>query len=204
MFNEMRHAYSVIDDKSSQSGYNSFSVSLSDDIIIVTDTKSKKDFVQSEIQSSDSYLSKSCSTSISKSQSCPKKSSLSGNRPTFQPIITPLTNVMTNYGRNKDCPTFTLYKTGDLISLSWEPFNGKVAESGAEGLLVSQSIIWLPDYPQEYPMIMYHKGNRENGLLKISLGVNYQIQMLFPRGICVRSGDSISVPGSTVSWLIGC
>lgn len=119
----------------------------------------------------------------------------------FMPLILNLTDVITLYGRHPNTPTFTLNRQGNLISLSWEPFCGKVSESGSEGLLISNGIKWLPEYPAEYLISMYYKSKQEVATIKISLGVRYPVQIIFPRGICVRSGDNVSIPGSTISWL---
>lgn len=126
---------------------------------------------------------------------------ISDNTVIFTPLILNITDVITLYGKNPDIPTFTLNRQGNLISLSWEPFCGKVSESGSEGLLVSNGIKWLPEYPAEYLISMYYKSKQEVATIKISLGVRYPVQIMFPRGICIRSGDNVSIPGSTISWL---
>lgn len=120
---------------------------------------------------------------------------------TFQSLVSPLTNIITNYGKNSHCPTFTMYKNNNSVTLSWEPFSGKISESGVDGLVVTQGIKWLPGYPIEYPIIIYYKSNRELGAISITLGSNYQIKILLPRGVCVRTGDAICIPGSVISWL---
>lgn len=160
----------------------------------------------SSSESTGSYTVVSCksdsfSDSVSSSPSTSRSCDTTDDIVSFQPIITPLIDIMVNYGRNVKCPTFTLYHRDNLVVLTWEPFSGKISESGVDSLLICQTIKWLPSYPLELPIIIYYKGIRCNGLLSILLNTTYQLKLVFPEGTCVRVGDSVRIPGGTATWI---
>lgn len=160
----------------------------------------------SSTESASSFTVTSCksdsgSCSYSESRSVDSERDDSDNILVFRPLITPLTDIIVTYGKNAKCPTFTLLKNNNIITLTWEPFNGKISETGIENLFIHQTIKWLPSCPLELPIVMYHKEVRYSSLMSITLDSRYQLKFVFPKGLCIKSSDNVRIPGGCVSWV---
>jgi hypothetical protein len=127
---------------------------------------------------------------------------LAQNRYDFNPLITPVIDIVVLNGKHQTRPTFSICRNEDLVTLTWEPFKGTISESGTKSVLVRQSLGWLPEYPIEFPINIYYKGKRETASIVVTPHGSYHLEIFLPEGVMSRIHDSIKIPGSAISWVV--
>jgi len=91
------------------------------------------------------------------------------------------------------------------VFLQWEPFSGAMAESGVAYLTVTQSISNLPPYVVTIPAVIQYKGVYRPTRIEIDPHSDSNIRIYLNTdgsSSDVNIGDSVSVPGTCVSWIV--
>jgi hypothetical protein len=92
-----------------------------------------------------------------------------------------------------------------VVTLQWEKFSGTLCNNGAAALVVCQGICSLPPCPVVYVISLQYNGKNRLGLIEVSpytkLG-NIRFYFNIERCAESRLRDTISVPASTISWIV--
>jgi hypothetical protein len=124
----------------------------------------------------------------------------------FQSIITPLTGLTPGYSNTPGCVEFRMRRKNKTVFLQWEPFTGTLSSSGVSYLTVTQSICNTPPYPISTPIFLDYKGVGRITHVEIDpFSKNANIKFFLNTdgsSSNISSGDSISVPGGCVEWIV--
>lgn len=123
----------------------------------------------------------------------------------FTSVITPLTG-LSGFSGIGGSVEFRMRRKNKTVTLQWEPFTGTLASSGVSYLTVAQSIPNTPPYIVSFPIYLVYKGVGRNTRIEIDpfVRTGYIKFYLNTDGSTTGtvSGDSISVPGGAVSWIV--
>jgi hypothetical protein len=91
------------------------------------------------------------------------------------------------------------------VTLQWEPFSGAIGESGIAYVTVIQSISNTPPYPISIPITLQYKSMARTTQIEIDPHAKSNIKFYLNAdgsATDVTLGDSLSVPGGCVSWIV--
>lgn len=124
----------------------------------------------------------------------------------FNSIITPLSNLTPGFSGCMGSVEFKMRRKNKTVTLQWEPFTGTLTANGVSFLTVCQSICNTPPYPISIPIYIIYKGSgrithveidpfAKSGNIKFYLNTDGS-------GSDINSGDNISFPGGSISWIV--
>lgn len=123
----------------------------------------------------------------------------------FTSVITPLTG-LSGFSGIGGSVEFRMRRKNKTVTLQWEPFTGTLASSGVAYLTVAQSIPNTPPYILSFPIYLVYKGVGRTTRIEIDpfVRTGYIKFYLNTDGTTTGtvSGDSVSVPGGAVSWIV--
>lgn len=89
------------------------------------------------------------------------------------------------------------------VIFQWEPFSGALGQEGISYLELTQNIYNLPPHPLEFPIRIVFKGTGQPGYLAVdpSSAINIRFHLSMNNSNNTHIGDSIAIPGGSVSWI---
>lgn len=123
----------------------------------------------------------------------------------FASVITPLTG-LSGFSGIGGSVEFRMRRKNKTVTIQWEPFTGTLASSGIAYLTVAQNICNTPPYIVSFPIYLIYKGVGRNTRIEIDPFVktgNIKFYLNTDGSSSgTVSGDSISVAGGAVSWIV--
>ena len=124
----------------------------------------------------------------------------------FRSVITPLGHIRTPLSQDSGGSgvAFTMRKTNGVVSLQHEPFEGYIANKGANHLAVTQSLGDLPPHPVHTPYIYELNGLGRVGFIRVDpLDASSNLKFFFDAdpSFTTDIGDTVKIPGNSISWI---
>lgn len=123
----------------------------------------------------------------------------------FASTVTPLSNLI-SYTGLQGAVEFFMRRKNKVTTLQWEPFTGNMGANGVAYLLVPQSLQNLPPYPMTFTFnIKYKSIGRSTFVEVVPDDKNGHIRFYLNAdgtGTGVVMGDSVSIPGGCISWIV--
>lgn len=177
--------------------------------------------------SSDSSNSQFCSTSNDCQSSCteqvfvdcyrgqcrPRKSCSSSTGRSCTPGIYKLRALLTPMKNLKDlqteCPemTINIRRKNKIVHFQWNGFKGQIGANGTSYVYLNQTISGLPHIPLQFPIRIKYNDEVRLTYLEIDPFSTEQIRFylrLDGTSSNVEANDTLTVYGSTVSWIAEC
>lgn len=124
----------------------------------------------------------------------------------FTSVITPLTGLTPGFSGCMGSVEFRMRRKNKTVILQWEPFTGTLSSSGVAFLTVAQSICNTPPYIISIPIYIVYKGiGRTTHITIDPFAKSGNIKFYLNKDGSSSNttvGDSISVPGGAVSWIV--
>lgn len=125
---------------------------------------------------------------------------------TFGAMITPMTELTPLVNGENGLVEFRLMKKCNSVTLQWEPFEGSVSNSGVACININQSIMFLPPYQIDIPIIIALKGERKQTFIRIDpKAPKYHAKIFLDIsgiGTNVNKDDHLYVPAGSATWLL--
>jgi len=127
----------------------------------------------------------------------------------FRSVVTPLAGLTTPFSGADGGPNgvaFTMRRRNDVVTLQHEPFSGVLGAKGANHLAVTQSLADLPPHPVDIPHRYMLNGVGRMGFIRITpLDASSNLKFFFDADPTFTTdiGDTVEIPGNSISWVTG-
>ena len=123
----------------------------------------------------------------------------------FTSVITPITG-LSGFSGIGGSVEFKMRRKNKTVTLQWEPFTGTLSSSGVSHITVAQNISNTPPHTISFPIYLVYKGVGRFTRLEIDPFLrtgNIKFYLNTDGSTTgTSSGDSISVSGGAVSWIV--